>query len=194
MKKNNMLKGIGMVATIGCFFAIGVLVLSNTMQPVVEQNFIEASRERILVTGDGNPGDASGLFYIMIYPHSADPGTDYASNLSNASAYEFSDVGDEEGTGTTPKDTAFDIVVKVGVTDSDGYNGSAWQDAWHYVWMTCADLSISADTNTTQQTIAESANYGWFHYYMNNGGSGYTISENEVVNITSIKFYVYREV
>ena len=85
-------------------------------------------------------------------------------------------------------------MVKVGVTDSDGYNGSAWQDAWHYVWMTCADLSISADTNTTQQTISESANYGWFHYYMNNGGDGYTISENEVVNITSIKFYVYREV
>ena len=87
MKKRNVLKGIGMVATIGCFFAIGVLVFSNTMQPVVEQNFIEASREQVLVTGDGDPGDNSGLFYIMIYPHSADPGTDYASNLSNASAY-----------------------------------------------------------------------------------------------------------
>ena len=195
MKKKNykrMVLGCGMLFTIASCAIVAMIANSFIMQPMVEENIISVSREQMLVTGDGNPGGDSGLFYFMIYPHSADPGTDYASNLSNATAYEFSDVGDAECTGTTPKDTAFDIVVKVGVKLADGFDGSVWQDAYHYVWITSSDLSIGADTNMTQVTISESANYGWFHYYMNNGGSGYTIIENEAVTIDNVKFYVYR--
>ena len=198
-KNNNkgfvrLVLGISMVVTIVSFFIVGMLISNIFMQPVVEnQIIISRDRSRVLIPlGDAPFSDASKFYYVMIYPHQADPGTAYASNLSNATAYEYLDTSDGEMTGETPKATTFDIVIKVGVTDSDGHNGTAWQDAWHYCWITCADLSIGADTNMTQQAINEGPNYAFEHYYVNNGGSGYTVDEDEAVNITSIKFYVYR--
>ena len=196
MKKNVL--GIGMLVTIVVFGVVGMFINSMVLSPIVEKQVIETEekkRERVLIPlGDAPFSDESKFYYVMLYPHQASPGDVYNSNLSNATAYEYLDTGDGEMTGTTPKDTAFDIVVKVGVTDDDGYNVDAWDDAWHYCWITCADLEIGADTNMTQVDIVEGSNYAFYHYYMNNEGDGYTISENEVGNITSLKFYVYREV
>jgi hypothetical protein len=130
----------------------------------------------------------------MIYPHQAVPGTAYASNLSNASAYEYSDIGNTSCTGETPYMTAFDIVVKIGIDDSDGKNTTSglWDNTYLYCLVTCSELSIGAGTNMTEKQIANYSGYAWYHYYMNNGGAGYTVSEGESFNVTGIKLYVNR--
>jgi hypothetical protein len=147
-----------------------------------------------LITGDANPGDNSGFFYFMIYPHQASPGTAYATNLSNATAYEYSDSGNVSATGETPYSTTFDIVLKVGITDEDGQwtRNNTWNPDYAWMLLTCADLGIGADTNMTEIEIANTSTYCWRHYYLNNGGSGYTIIEGQNFNITSVKYYVQR--
>jgi len=190
--KKGILKagGIFSLIIIGAIF--GILYISS-LNETVEYQVLE-KRVPTLITGDANPGDNSGFFYFMIYPHQADPGTAYASNLSNATAYEYSDSGNVSATGETPFSTTFDIVFKVGVTDEDGQwtSNSTWNDAYTWLTLTCADLSIGADTNMTEIEIANTASYRWLHYYMNNGGAGYTIIEGQSFNITSAKYYVKR--
>lgn len=198
MKPKNLgiLKGSLLFTAFAVSFVCAVVVVSNLHDAVVEHQIINAKREMVLVTGDGDPGAGkSGFFYAMIYPNSGDPGTDYAVNLSNATAYEYSDIGNESATGETSYFTAFDIVIKVGINESDGYNlsSSAWEDGYTWLTLTCADLGIGADTNMTELEIAYTGStYRWMHYYLNNGGAGYQIDVGEHFNITSMKFYVQR--
>lgn len=172
----------------------GMFLSYIVSKPLVEQNLMVEQRETVLVTGDANPGDNSGFFYFMIYPHQATPGTAYASNLSNATAYEYSDTGNTTATRETPYSTTFDIIIKVGITNEDGYYTANQTRNPNYNWclLTCTDLSISADTNMTEVFIGNTTTYAWYQYYMNNGGSGYTISEGQSFNITSVKYYVQR--
>ena len=185
---------------IGLFLGIiGAIVISGLylsmvmVEPVVENKIYEV-RKDTLVTGDANPGDNSGLFYFMIYPHQAVPGTAYASNLTNASAYEYSDVGNTSCTKETPYSLKFDIVVKVGITNEDGAytSNGTWNALYNWCLLTCADLSIGADTNMTEKLIGSTPTYAYYHYYLNNGGSGYSIIEGQTFNITSIKYFVKR--
>ena len=181
---------IGAVAVSYLFFS------SQFTQPFVEQKIIQEKREPLLVVGDANPGtNVSGFFYIMIYPHQTTPATAYASNLSNASAYEYSDSYNTSMTGQTPFSTTFDIVIKVGGTCDDvcwSNNHTFNPDyAWHY--LTCVGLGISADTNMTELLIgSNSTGYSWIHYYLDNATAGYQINEGASYNITSCKFYVSR--
>jgi hypothetical protein len=190
-------KRLGII--LGCLTALCTifLVMAAIMtQPVIENQIMKMNEKRVpfLVMGDGDPGGATGFFYFMIYPHQAVPGTAYASNLSNASAYEYSDVGDAVAIGDTPYGTTFDIVIKVGVTDDDGVNTttSNWDDTYMWANLTCADLSIGADTAMTELEIVNGSSYRYMHYYMNNGGAGYTITEGQSFNVTSVKLWVMR--
>ena len=100
-----------MATAIVCGLIAGMMVLSFGVQPVVEENIRSQWVQQAL--GDADPGAGNtGFMYIMVYPHSADPGTDYASNLTNSSAYEYSDSTDCELTGETPHGVAVDFVVK----------------------------------------------------------------------------------
>lgn len=186
---------VGLV--LGFCFALTATVLYLGFiigQPVIENKLMPEHREPMLVTGDADPGDNSGFFYFMIYPHQADPATAYASNLSNATAYEFSDVGNTTCTGETPYSTTFDIAIKVGATNEDTYYtaNQTKNDAWNWCLLTCADLGIGADTNMSQICIGNNTDYVWYHYYLNNGGAGYTITEGQSFNITAVKYYVQR--
>ena len=140
---------------------------------------------------DGDPGSGvSGFFYAMIYPHQADPGTAYASNLSNASAYEYTDSVNSSMTGETPFSTTFDVVIKWGWNATHDWNstGSVWEDSWVWLVTTCSVLSISANTNMTELEIANATgSYRYMHYYLNNGGAGYTISQSQKFNFTDCK-------
>jgi len=145
------------------------------------------------VTGDPVAGQ-SGFFYFTVWTHQADPGSAYANNLTYTNGYEYATSGDVVATGETPFNTAFDIVLKVGVNVSDGWNTteSRWDEAYQWLTLTCADLSIEADTNMTEIQIANTSTYAWYQYYLNNGGAGYTINEGEHFNVTSCKFWVKR--
>jgi hypothetical protein len=191
------------ISKIGVFLAfigavvVSVLFLSFTVtQPIVEQRIIQEKRTVIPVVGDANPGtNVTGFFYVMIYPHQPTPATAYASNLSNASAYEYSDSYNTSMTGQTPFSTTFDIVVKVGGTCNDvSYsNNQTWNPNYAWMLMTCTDLGITADSNMTELLIGQNnTGYCWIHYYLNNATAGYQINEGASYNITSCKFYVSR--
>ena len=148
-----------------------------------------------MITGDGDPGgDASGFMYGMTYPHAAVPATTYASNLSNATAYEFSDTLDAEMTGETPYDTTYDKVFKYRVNDTVAYNTSSSQ--WEIDWVRgYLSVEFSAQANFNDQLmevvhIANNTDFMWFHLYLadSNGGagSGFTITHGETFNMTGI--------
>jgi len=170
----------------------GILFFASSPPPQIQQ--IHMRQWHMIAVAEGNLGaGATGFMYAMIYPHQADPNTAYSTNLSNSSAYEYSDTLNAEMIGETPYDTAFDIVIKVRVNKTHAWNstGNKWMLEWIYMHITCTDLGIPADTNMTEIEIANNSEYIWVHYYMNNAGNGYTITHNEKFNISSIKFYAY---
>ena len=192
-KIRGKLKAGGLLSLIVIGAIVGGIYLFSVNDAVVEYE-VEAQKVPTQVTGDADPGDNSGFFYFQIRPHEADPETAYATNQSNATAYEYSDSGNVSATGETPFETTFDILIKVGVTDEDGQwsSNNTWNDAYMWLNLTCADLSISADTDMNETEIANTSSYRWMHYWLNNAGAGYTITEGESFNITSAKYYVMR--
>lgn len=195
--------GVGMLATIACF-AVAFLVLSTSiMQPIVENEVIELEVKRKWndPLGDADPGgDTSGFMYFMNYPHSATPAVTYASNLSNATAYEYSDSFNAELTGETPYNTPYDKVVKFRVNDTVGYNvtSSAWEITWVRVNMTC-NFQYATDVGALQEmTIVEIANgtdFAWYHGYLldhdGGAGAGFQITHGETFNITALTIQGY---
>jgi hypothetical protein len=186
-----------LITVIAIGFIVGMLYSSSIQDPIIKQSYVKRIATR--VTGDGDPGAGkSGFFYMMIYPHQALPNAAYAVNLSNATAYEFSDTGDNNACDKeTPYLTTFDIVVKVGVNNTDGYNAStpAWDNSFVWVNITCADLVIGANTDMSEVQIgASGTTYRWMQYYVNNGGVGYQIDVGDHFNITSVKMGVMRPV
>jgi len=181
---------LGFIASV---LVVGFVFFQITLSPVVEQEIIEAKRVNTLVTGDPEAGK-SGFFYFMIYPHQANPSSAYASNLSTSNAYEYATSGDVACTGETPFNTPFDIVVKVGVNVTDGWNTTSnkWDNNYMWCLLTCSNLSIASNTNMSEIEIKNTSSYRWMHYYLNNGGSGYTISEGQKFDVTDVQLWVKR--
>ena len=144
--------------------------------------------------GGGSLGAAAGgVLQVYVYPHSGNPGVDYASNLSNASAYAWANNLNAAMTGNVPYGTAFDLVYKVRVNVSEAYNttGSVWMTAWVRSNITCANLGIGADTAMAGVSITTTGTWMWMNFYINNGGAGYTITHGQQVNITNYKLQCY---
>ncbi len=196
-KQRSFLKAGGLIGFIVIGLAVGSLYLAS-VSDVVEEHIVEVRKTTLIPVGDYNPGDNSGYFYFMVKNHSANPTVEYASNVTNgtinSNCYEWSDFWNTTATGETPYSTTFDIVIKTGVTNEDGQwtSNNTWNPDYNWLLLTCADLSIGADTNMTEIEIANTSSYAWYHYYDDNGGSGYTITEGQSFNITSAKFYVQR--
>jgi len=201
-KTNNRLVKASVVC---CLFAgiVAALVLLVSVENVVENEVIEISQVRQLkrvplVVGDASL--ASGetcVMYVMSYPRAADPSTTYASNLSNATAYEFYDGLNSEMTGETPYDTAFDLVIKVGVNTTHAWNstGSSWELGWVNATLLCADLNFSSDVAMSEVQIATSTSWLFVHYYIQDAdggqGNGFQISHGETFNCTRFEFWAY---
>ena len=187
---NKTILGSAMLGTIAIVAITVMVMMANT--PMTRE-MPEKIREWQAV-GDADPGaGASGVLVVYVYPHQAVPTTAYASNISTVTAYEYND-GLNASLGTdVPYDTAFDIVVKVRANTTHAYNstGSCWEVSWIRANITCADLSIGADTAMSEQEITNTSTYIWVHYYMNNAGAGYQISHGESVNVTSFTFDAY---
>lgn len=179
-KKAGLVSALTLIA-IG--FTVGLLTLFQTGQPIVEQVYQRQHRNIPL----GDPaGDESGFCAFYHYPHSADPGTDYATNLSTATAYEYITSLSGEMTGETPYSTLHDYVIKIVVNDSVGYNtsSSSWEPSWLFMNMTM-DYSFGSDIAWSQMTLVEIANttnFCWYNGYLNNAGAGYTLSHNQKTN------------
>ena len=147
-----------------------------------------------IAVAEADPGSGAGGFLIWyVYPHQAVPGTAYASNLSTTTAYEYGVSLNVAGTKHVPYFTLFDIVVHVRANVTEAYNTSSgsWTLSWVQGLITCAGLSIGADTVMTAVEVTHSATYIWVNFYINNGGSGYQISHGQTINVTSFKFQTY---
>ena len=190
-----------MLATITSFAVVAVILMAHVMQPVVENKVMNVKREWSDALGDADPGgDASGFMYFMAYPYQAAPTVAYASNLSNATAYEYSDSLNAEMTGETPYATAFDFVGKFRVNDTVGYNtsSSAWEIDWVRGNMTC-DFQHATDVGALQAMeiieIANNTDFAWYHVYLQDAdggaGTGFTITHGETYNITALTIQGY---
>jgi len=192
------------------FYAIGTLMIALLLIGAIVGNYgnmigsdeetvveyvVERKAEWTHITGDGDPGgDTSGFMYGMAYPYQADPGTAYASNLSNATAYEFRDTLDGEMTGETPYDTTYDWAFKYRVNDTVAYDtvNSTWREDWVRAYLT-ADFTSNADFSNIAMTIYQignSTDFMWFHAVIQDAdggaGTGFTITHGETYTINPL--------
>jgi hypothetical protein len=165
---------------LGVFIVVGLVVLLSL-------------NINVLAITEANPGAGkSGFLVWYAYPHQAVPATAYAANLTS-SWYSYGNALSAAGTGYIPSDTTFDIVVKCRVNTSGAYNSSSssWMTSWIKMNITCAGLSIAANTPMTIVEITHVAGFIWVHGYLNKGGVGYTITRNQVINVTSFTLQTY---
>lgn len=202
MKENK--KGSKKKAGIVVMFFVGLvsaLVLLVNVNEVVEETIIEGATkklQRAIVLGDAPlAAGVSGVCYVMAYPFDSTPESGYDVNLSNATAYEFYDGLDSEMTGETPYSTAFDFIVKVRWNNTHAYNSSipGW-DLSHVNSTLTVDFDYASDVGPDAamseiQIDTDGTTYLWVHYYLNNSGSGYQISQGETYNATNWEGWSY---
>lgn len=184
----NVVKAGGLLSLIVVGFTVGLLYLGSVGEVVVEET-ITAKWHRLPYVGDGDPGgDNSGFMVGRAYPHQAAPAVAYAVNLTNDNSYEHSDTINTTMTNETPHSTTFDLVLKFRVNDTVNYNvsDSSWEPSWILANAT-VDFDWAADVPWTTMTLVEidnNTNFCWYHAYLNNGGAGYQIAQNEGYNWT----------
>jgi hypothetical protein len=202
MKKK--LQAILMLVTIATVITATIMYnanISDIEKPeiIVEEEPVKPKEWHDL--GDADPGgDNSGYMYGMNYPYQATPTTAYASNLSNGTAYEFSDSLDAEMTNETPHTTPYDIVIKFRVNDTIGYNTSSseWEISWVRILIT-VDFDYATDVGPLQAMemieIGNNSDFAWYHGYLQDAdggaGSGFQITHGELFNQSDIRIQVY---
>jgi len=190
MKEQTNAKKLTFTAVLVCGLIAGMMV----MVQVLPNQLGIPGWHTIASAADSNPGTgASGVLDIFVYPHQATPGTAYAANLSAGAAYAERNTLNGACSGNVPYATAFDLVIKCRYNATHAYNttGSLWMLSWTQGLITCANLGIGADTTMSVVKIGSNATYLWVNFYINNGGSGYTITHGQVVNVTSFKMQAY---
>jgi len=197
-KMKHTILGSAMLTCIVIGAVCGIMLLGTTdLQQVIST--VGQRGWNIIATAEEGGGDVGasegGVLQVYIWKHSADPGTDYAANLSNASdnCYAWANTLNEAMTGNVPYNTAFDIVYKIRVNVTQAYNstGSDWETSWVRCNITCANLGISADSAMVGVEISDDATFMWMNFYVNHANAGYTITHGQQVNITSFKLQAY---
>lgn len=192
MKSRKLLFGSTSTTVVIIGIVVGMMLSQSLLAPIMPDRFW-----RPVLGADGDPGAGkSGMLEIFIYPHAANPAATYAANLSSANAYAARNTWNGSLTGDVPyAPTTFDIVIKVRWNKTHAYNASSTTTKWELGYvranLTCAALSIGADTAMSEVNITSSATYIWVNYYANNGGAGYTVSHGQTVNVTSVKLQAY---
>lgn len=182
--------------------AAAVMYFNFTVSEPIVETIVRENRSAAQVgpIGDGDPGDNSGLYYFMAYPHNEDITGTYDVNLSNATAYEYCDYGNMSCTKETPYSTAYDLIWKVGVTNEDGYWTGNQSRNPDYNWLiaSCTTPLGFTDLNITggnEVFIANTTEMAWYHYVLQDAdggnGTGFTFVEGQNANVTG-KFYVCR--
>ena len=168
--------------------------------PSMMSPWVDVREWRVVATNASVPSGDCGIINVLIYPHQSDTST-YNSALSEDDAYAHFDSTpslNESLEGSVPYNTPFDIVIIAQYNYTVAYNTSSnsWDKDYVKCLLTCSDLGISTDTemlegdfyDITGNTEGSTAK---INFYLNNGGSGYTIAHGETVNITSIKLMGY---
>jgi len=198
-KTKTLFKAGGMLTAFAIGIVVGIIFLAN-ISDNIEQTIIHERSWKLVPLGQqeaeppsGDP-DATYLVIMYIYAHntSVDP---YSQNISitDPNIFEWMNVTSGEMEGETPYNTPFDIVYKVRVNATHGYEPSnnTWVTDWFYLHHQCADLGFPSLTNCTEKIISSTSEFAWVHYYNNNTGNGFTISKGQSVNVTNYEFWAY---
>lgn len=199
-KKQEWMKA-GILSSLTAFGIVALLMLTNTGNVIVEQTVIEPKSWHRIPLGEADPGaGASGVLNVSIVAHHHfDP---YTSNMTyNASYYSDKGKGDVNNTHIGDNVTYtgfFDIIVKVRWNRTHAYNSTAGANPryrldWVRGNITCAGLSISADTAMAEYNITGTTNglYIWVNYVMDNSGAGYQIGRGQNITTCSFTFDAY---
>jgi len=194
------------------FFAVaviaGMFALTQVNQTLVQETIKQREWRDIPVAGPSPKAVAaagvSGPIQIVIYPHWANGSYFQNLSMSNAYAYQSTNVNTSL-TGDVPKATTFDILIKCRWARADVVNGTVLQlgpssttptaGTWVRANLTCPQLAIGALTamalrNITNQNLGDPIDgYVWF--YLNNSGAGYTIGADVHFNCTAVKIQLY---
>jgi len=180
--------------------AVSALMLLSTSDiPTIISSGGARGWNTIASAQEGGPSlgaAAGGVLQVYVYAHQGTPGTAYATNLTNvtgALCYASANNLNAALTGNVPYATAFDLVYKIRVNVTEAYNttSSTWMTSWVRSLITNANLGISADTAMTGVEITSTGTWMWMNFYINNGGSGYTITHGQQCNTTSYKLQCY---
>lgn len=152
---------------------------------------------------EANPGvNTSGILSVYFHPHQVDIGgylENSSSNLeTNCTGAGLGFANADNTEVDLVHSTTFDVVVRVQGNNSNCKVGGVFYDTNLKVQWTCADLSVSADTELTlgageAKTTANDTTYTYLYmnFFDTNGGSGFTISQDQTIEITSIKLLAY---
>lgn len=188
-KQHNFLKAGGLSVILFSLLCIGILVSTISFQDVIT-NPLEPRKWFNNALADHDPtGDMGGYIYFMTVALDTTPADSLNSNITmGTTAYEESDVINSEMGNETPHSTAYMYVINFKVNDTTSYNssGTVWMPSWIYMNIT-VDHEFASDVAWVQMDlieIANNTNFAWYHGYINNSGSGYTITNNEKFNAT----------
>ena len=144
----------------------------------------------------------SGILSVYFHPHQTDIGG-YLENSSDNLETNCTDAG----LGFANEDaieidlahsTTFDTVVRIQGNNTNCKVGGVWYDTNVKVQWTCAGLGVAGDTELTlgageaKTTANDTTNtYLYMNFFDDNSGSGFTISQDQTIEITSIKLLMY---
>lgn len=150
------------------------------------------------------PGvNTSGILSVYFHPHMAVPMNDYFENSStnlesNCTTAGLGWSGEDDNESDLTHSTTFDVVFRVQGNNSNCKVGGVFYDTNLKIQWTCAGLSVGADTELTSgagegRYTANDTTYTYLYmnFWDDNGGSGFTISQDQTVEITSIKLLGY---
>jgi len=144
--------------------------------------------------------DSSTILSVYFHPHQVDVGgynENSSSNLeTNCTGGNLGFANGDDQEVDLAHSTEFDIVVRVRGNDTHCKVGATWFNSNLRVHLTCADLTIDQDLTlaageamTTHN--ASDSTYLYMNFFDTNSGSGFTISQDQTVEITEISLEAY---
>lgn len=208
-EKNNDVKKAGVRIVFVSMLVIGMVVGYMTLpHPVIVTDdggswHIVWEGSLTALAAEATPGsNTSGILSVYFHPHQTDGGSymeNSSSNLENnctGAGLGFANADDTEV--DLAHSTTFDLVVRVRGNNSNCKVGGVFYDTNLKIQWTCAGLGVAGDTELTigageAKTTANDTTYTYLYmnFFDTNSGSGFTISQDETIEITSIKFLAY---
>lgn len=208
MNRKKAILGSAMFTVLIIGALAGMMILWNT-QSVIETQILEPREWQPLETGAPGAGE-SGVVWVGIVAHEADPGTAYASNQTDGGSLAYGTEVVTSGanalTGNVPYDTAFDIVVRVRWNKTHAYSSN--NDTWMLSWVNASISAANDAGSTTYFPIAAVAmgevnvtgvtaghDFIYVQYYIQAkaaaAGAGLQISHGDTVNCSNFQAWAY---
>lgn len=156
------------------------------------------------LAAEGDPGaGATGFLSVYFHPHQADNMTSYMENSSsnletNCTNADLGFANADDTEVDLKHSTEFDVLFRVRGNATNCKVGAVWFDSNIKIQWTCADLSVGADTELLVSTsdgrwTANNTDYTYLYlnYWDDNAGAGFTITQDQTIEITSIKLLAY---